>query len=152
MSNHVYTSSLIWWLITGASDFASMLGPYFVAIGVTLWAFRARSLSSFVALIGGALVATARTLHIMNPSVRTIALGGMQPAFGENPVIVFFYLHGMPFGYFLIGLALIGTYAKGRPNNSFKPNLLRYTNNVAGKACHVVGSTTQVGLTQVLGR
>ena len=118
MSNHVYTSSLIWWLITGASDFASMLGPYFVAIGVTLWAFRARSLSSFVALIGGALVATARTLHIMNPSVRTIALGGMQPAFGENPVIVFFYLRGMPFGYFLIGLALIGTYAKGRPNNS----------------------------------
>ena len=37
------------------------------------------------------------------------------------------------------------------PNNSFKPNLLRYTNNVAGKACHVVGSATQVGLTQALG-
>ena len=36
-------------------------------------------------------------------------------------------------------------------NNSFKPNLLRYTNNVAGKACHVFGSTTQVGLTQALG-
>ena len=27
-------------------------------------------------------------------------------------------------------------------NNSFKPNLLRYTNNMAGKACHVVGSAT----------
>jgi len=39
-----------------------------------------------------------------------------------------------------------------RPNNSFKPNPLRYTNNMAGKACHVVGSTTQVGLTQALGR
>ena len=39
-----------------------------------------------------------------------------------------------------------------RPNNSFKPNLLRYTNNVAGKACHVVGYATQVGLTQALGR
>src|SRR5690606_14153853 len=38
-----------------------------------------------------------------------------------------------------------------RPNNSFKPNLLRYTNNVAGKACHVVGYATQVGLTQALG-
>jgi len=37
-----------------------------------------------------------------------------------------------------------------RPNNSFKPNLLRYTNNMAGKACHVVGSATQVGLTQAL--
>ena len=36
------------------------------------------------------------------------------------------------------------------PNNSFKPNLLRYTNNVAGRACHVVGYATQVGLTQVL--
>ena len=35
-------------------------------------------------------------------------------------------------------------------NNSFKPNLLRYTNNMAGKACHVVASATQVGLTQVL--
>ena len=35
-------------------------------------------------------------------------------------------------------------------NNSFKPNLLRYTNNVAEKACHVVASATQVGLTQAL--
>ena len=37
-----------------------------------------------------------------------------------------------------------------RPNNSFKPNLLRYGNNMARKACHVVTSTTQVGLTQAL--
>ena len=37
------------------------------------------------------------------------------------------------------------------PNNSFNPNPLRSTNNVADKACHVVGSTTQVGLTQALG-
>jgi len=36
-------------------------------------------------------------------------------------------------------------------NNLFKPNLLRYTNNVAEKACHIVGSATQVGLTQALG-
>ena len=36
------------------------------------------------------------------------------------------------------------------PNNSFKPNLLRYTNNVTDKACHVAGSATQVGLTQAL--
>ncbi|WP_144900755.1 hypothetical protein [Luteimonas cucumeris] len=38
-----------------------------------------------------------------------------------------------------------------RPNNSFKPNFLRSTNNMAGRACHVVGSATQVGLTQALG-
>lgn len=37
-------------------------------------------------------------------------------------------------------------------NNSFKPNLLRYTNNVAEKACHVIGSATQVGLTQAIAR
>ena len=37
------------------------------------------------------------------------------------------------------------------PNNSFKPNLLRYTSNMADKACHVAGSATQVGLTQALG-
>ena len=37
-----------------------------------------------------------------------------------------------------------------RPNNSFNPNPLRSTNNMAEKACHVVGSTTQVGLTQAL--
>ncbi|MGY1426513.1 hypothetical protein [Lysobacter sp. A289] len=42
--------------------------------------------------------------------------------------------------------------SRARPNNSFKPNLLRYTNNMAGKACHVVGYATQVGLTQALGR
>src|SRR3546814_2009222 len=38
------------------------------------------------------------------------------------------------------------------PNNSFKPNLLRYTKAMAEKACHGFGSTTQVGLTQALGR
>src|SRR3546814_16279527 len=38
------------------------------------------------------------------------------------------------------------------PNNSFKPNLLRYTNNMAERACHVVASATQVGLTPALDR
>ena len=38
-----------------------------------------------------------------------------------------------------------------RSNNSFKPNLLRSTKHMAERACHVFGSTTQVGLTQVLG-
>ena len=37
-----------------------------------------------------------------------------------------------------------------RPNNSFKPNLLRSGNGVAEKACHAVTCTTQVGLTQAL--
>src|SRR3546814_16113406 len=37
------------------------------------------------------------------------------------------------------------------PNNSFKPNLLRYTKAMAEKACHGFGYTTQVGLTQALG-
>jgi Protein of unknown function len=37
------------------------------------------------------------------------------------------------------------------PNNSFKPNLLRYVNNMAERACHVVASATQVGLIQALG-
>ena len=37
------------------------------------------------------------------------------------------------------------------PNNSFKPNLLRYGKSVAEKACHAFVSTTQVGLTQALG-
>src|SRR3546814_6777763 len=39
---------------------------------------------------------------------------------------------------------------KHAPNNSFNPNPLRSTNNMADRACHVVGSTTQVGLTQAL--
>src|SRR5690554_7319507 len=37
-----------------------------------------------------------------------------------------------------------------KSNSSFNPNPLRSTNNMAGRACHVVGSTTQVGLTQAL--
>ena len=37
------------------------------------------------------------------------------------------------------------------PNNSFKPKPLRYTKGMAGKACHVFGSTTRFGLTQALG-
>ena len=37
------------------------------------------------------------------------------------------------------------------PNNSFKPNLLRYSNGVAEEACHAVASTAQVGLTRALG-
>src|SRR3546814_13490422 len=38
-----------------------------------------------------------------------------------------------------------------RPNTSFNPNPLRYTNSMADQACHAVGSTTQVGLTQAFG-
>src|SRR3546814_2624037 len=38
------------------------------------------------------------------------------------------------------------------PNNSFHPNPLRSTNTLAGRACHFVGSTTQVGLNQEVGR
>ena len=45
----------------------------------------------------------------------------------------------------------VSTHSGMRPNNSFKPNLLRYTNNMAERACHIVGSATQVGLTQALG-
>ncbi len=37
-----------------------------------------------------------------------------------------------------------------QPNNSFKPNLLRYSKSVAEKASHAFASSTQVGLTQVL--
>ena len=36
------------------------------------------------------------------------------------------------------------------PNNSFKPNLLRYGNGVAEVACHAVACTAQVGLTRAL--
>ena len=36
------------------------------------------------------------------------------------------------------------------PNNSFKPNLLRYAKAMAEKACHGFASTTQVGLTRAL--
>src|SRR3546814_1343514 len=39
-----------------------------------------------------------------------------------------------------------------RPNNAFKPNPLRSTKHMADGACHVFGSTTQVGFTQVLDR
>jgi len=37
-----------------------------------------------------------------------------------------------------------------QPNKQFKLNLPRYTNNMAEKACHVVGSATQIDLTQAL--
>lgn len=41
-------------------------------------------------------------------------------------------------------------HGRGRgPNNAFKPTLLRSTNNVAGKACHVVGSATQAAYLSV---
>ena len=46
------------------------------------------------------------------------------------------------------------SFLKRRPlphNNSFKPNPLRYSHNMAEKACHVVASTTQVGLIRTLG-
>ncbi len=36
------------------------------------------------------------------------------------------------------------------PNNAFKPKPLRSTKHMADTACHVLGSTTQLGLTQVL--
>src|SRR3546814_6892072 len=41
-----------------------------------------------------------------------------------------------------------GLKERAKAYSSFKPNLLRYTKAMAGKACHGFGSTTQVGLTQ----
>src|SRR5690606_1441972 len=37
------------------------------------------------------------------------------------------------------------------PNNAFKPKPLRSANHMAGRACHVLRSTTRFGLTWVLG-
>ena len=51
-------------------------------------------------------------------------------------------------GVFVFGSGC-GAVAK-RPNNSFKPNLLRSSKSVAEKTCHAFASTTQVGLIQVL--
>ena len=34
-----------------------------------------------------------------------------------------------------------------RPNNAFKPKLHRYANNMAERACHVLGYALQFGLT-----
>ena len=33
------------------------------------------------------------------------------------------------------------------PNNAFKPKPLRYAKHMAGTACHVLRSTTRLGLT-----
>ena len=49
------------------------------------------------------------------------------------------------------GLRRRRVYRNITPNKSFKPNLLRYGNGVAEKACHAVTFTAQVGLTQALG-
>src|SRR3546814_9173269 len=38
-----------------------------------------------------------------------------------------------------------------RPNNAFKPKPLRSAKHMAGTACHVLRSTTRLGLTSVLG-
>src|SRR3546814_166390 len=51
----------------------------------------------------------------------------------------------------MLQLNRLGQAALLGPNSSFNPNPLRSTNNMAGRACHVVGSTTQVGLSQALG-
>src|SRR5690606_8846790 len=42
--------------------------------------------------------------------------------------------------------------AAKRSNNAFKPKPLRSANHMAEKACHVLRSTTRLGLTWVLGR
>ena len=41
-------------------------------------------------------------------------------------------------------------FPRNTSNNSFKPNLLRYSKGVAQKACHAFASTAQVGLIQAL--
>jgi len=37
--------------------------------------------------------------------------------------------------------------ARHPPNIAFKPNSFRYANNMAERACHVLGCATRVGLT-----
>jgi len=114
MSEHVYVASIFWTLVTHVSKITSFLGPWLILIGCIAWALRIRSWQSNIALVAGVLVGGAHLSHLTIAEVYTIALGGQQPTVDENPFAVFFYLHGLSFGYTLLGFALISNFIRRR--------------------------------------
>jgi hypothetical protein len=107
MPEHVYESSVFWALVSMGSKASYFLYPWLLALGGVLLAVKHRIWPSYLVLAGVLLVAGATAVHIAVPEVRTIALGGQQPLVGENGVIVFFYLHGLNFGYLFLGAGLL---------------------------------------------
>ena len=112
MTEHVYQASVVWAILGTCADFTNFFGPWLVLIGTVVWAFRRRSWQSYLGALSGFLVAGAHLAHLTVAEVHTVALGGQQPAVGENAVVVFFYIYGLTFGYALLGIALVSQYLR----------------------------------------
>ena len=114
MADHVYQSSMFWYVVTKASEIAYFFGPWILFIATVIWALRLRSWPSYVGLAAGVLIAGAKFAHMTTPAVHSIGLGGQQPVIEESPIVFFFYLHGMSFGMLLLGIALVAQHVRRR--------------------------------------
>jgi len=103
---------MFWYVVTKTSEIAYYFGPWILLVATALWALRARSWPSYCGLLAGTLVAGAKFAHMTATEVRSIGLGGLQPLVDQNPVVYFFYMHGMSFGMFLLAIALAAQYAR----------------------------------------
>ena len=106
MEEHVYQSSLFWFVVTKASELAYILAIPALFAAIAIWAYKTKTKLSYVGLIGGTSLLLGHISHLIYPSVSTIALGGMQPTIDQNPFVVFFYLHGINFGTIIVGISL----------------------------------------------
>ena len=112
MTDHVYQSSMFWFLVQKAAEFAYFFGPWLVLLGTMVWAYRFKSWPAYLALVGGILMAGAHFSHLTTVEVHTISLGGMQPVVGQNPVVVFFYIYGFRLGPAILGVALLAQFLR----------------------------------------
>lgn len=106
MEEHVYQTSVIWWIITEISSFAYYVGIPLVFVSTCIWAARSRSSSSYLGLWGGVLMIGGFFSRMAFSEVSWVALGGMQPSVDQNPFVLFFFLHGMHVGGALLGFTL----------------------------------------------
>lgn len=103
---------MFWFVVSKSSEIAYFFGPWILLVATAIWALRIRSWPSYCGLLAGTLVAGAKLAHMTTPEVRSIVLGGLQPLADQNPVVYFFYMHGMSFGILLLAVALVAQYVQ----------------------------------------
>jgi hypothetical protein len=107
MEEHVYSGSVIWWLADIVNTSVYLLYPIVIFAVALLWAIKAKSKLSFLALFGAVLCLGANVTHRVIGEVKSVALGYPVPHIEENVFIWFIFRQGISLGLFLFALALL---------------------------------------------
>ena len=110
------------WAIVSAVIAVLGVIVYFLFFAAIVWAWRERTILSYVALVSGVLVVSARMTHWLIPSVNSIALGYPEPTIEQNPLVWFLYIQALNVGSLIfvicVGYRFISKQTHNKSNQS----------------------------------